>query len=139
LVYDPGQQCGSGLGYFGTCAMVRLGLDLLFNTHNLEFRNGVTIADFVMPTFLFIVGASIAIAFNGALEREESKAALLKRAFVRTCKLFAMGLFLQGGNFPYFDLSTLRVMGVLQRIAICYFIVSALFIFAPRMCVSEFC
>lgn len=47
--------------------------------------------------------------------------------------MFLLGLFLQGGNFPLYDLSTLRVMGVLQRIAICYFITTTFFIFAPRL------
>ena len=39
--------------------------------------------------------------------------------------MFALGLFLNG--FPTFDLSTIRIMGVLQRIAICYFFASVIF------------
>ena len=37
------------------------------------------------------------------------------------------------GQFPYFDLSTLRVMGVLQRISLCVALVSSVVIFMPRL------
>jgi predicted acyltransferase len=43
--------------------------------------------------------------------------------------LFALGLFLT--NFPYFTPSTLRIPGVLQRIALCYFVAVLVFLEAP--------
>ena len=52
-----------------------------------------------------------------------------------------MMLMLQGGSsvnkFPYFDISTLRVMGVLQRISICVALVSAVVIFTPRLSLTR--
>ena len=70
--------------------------------------HGWTITDTVFPSFLWIVGVSIALA------RPKSVAAILRRGAI----LFALGLFLYG--VPQFDVSTWRILGVLQRIAICY-------------------
>ena len=65
-----------------------------------------------MPTFLVVVGVSVAISSSAAAGHGVGRAQFLGRACVRACKLFAMGLFLQGGAashpFPQFDLSRLR-------------------------------
>lgn len=45
----------------------------------------------------------------------------------RTIILFALGLFLNG--FPYYDLTTIRILGVLQRIALCYFFSAVFFLY----------
>ncbi len=88
--------------------------------------NGATFADWIFPFFLFIVGVSIAFALGK--RRDEGNAGreihfkIVKRAFL----LFALGLFLE--IFPFYNIwnaswfepSTLRIMGILQRIAICY-------------------
>jgi predicted acyltransferase len=71
--------------------------------------HGWTPTDLIFPFFLFIVGVSITLS-----ARSTSVASILKRAAV----IFAVGLFLAG--FPNFDLATLRIPGVLQRIALCY-------------------
>ena len=47
---------------------------------------------------------------------------IIKRALI----IFALGLFLAG--FPYFNLGTIRIMGVLQRIAICYLVAALIFL-----------
>ncbi len=74
--------------------------------------NGWTFADTVFPSFLFIVGVSLVFSFA---KRKESH--LVARIIRRTIILFAIGLFIN--TFPTFDLSTLRIPGVLQRIALC--------------------
>lgn len=90
--------------------------------------DGIHLADFVMPGFLVIMGASVALSLKVQRERGLSTHGLIAKALVRAAKLFVMGLFIQGGvatgRFPSFDLSTLRIMGVLQRISICYLLVS---------------
>ncbi|THU49293.1 hypothetical protein C4D60_Mb06t08030 [Musa balbisiana] len=55
--------------------------------------NGCTLADFVMPFFLFIVGVAIALA----LKRITQVSAAVKKIVIRTLKLLLWGLILQGG------------------------------------------
>jgi predicted acyltransferase len=80
--------------------------------------NGWTPTDLIFPFFLFIVGVSLVLSFRSRVERGESKRTLMIHAFRRSVIIFLIGLFLNG--FPYFNLSTWRVAGVLQRIAIAY-------------------
>lgn len=86
---------------------------------------GVTLADFVMPFFLFGVGVSITFVFK----RIPNKKTATEKVITRTIKLFLLGLVLQGGYFhgrnhlTYgVDIDRIRWLGVLQRIAIGYFL-----------------
>jgi predicted acyltransferase len=88
--------------------------------------HGLTFADLVFPFFLFIVGISIAVSFGRRLEAEEDRRSLYLKIIRRTFIIFALGLLLNG--FPHYDLSILRVPGVLQRIAICYLVSAVIFI-----------
>jgi predicted acyltransferase len=92
--------------------------------------NGWTPTDLVFPTFLFLVGVSIVFPFESRLGRGASKSALLVHTFRRACILFALGLVVNG--FPHFPLATLRIYGVLQRIAICFLIASILYLLDRR-------
>jgi len=87
--------------------------------------NGVTIADFVMPFFLFIVGVALALVYKNVSD----KVVATQKAILRTTKIFVLGIILQGGyfhglnNLSYgVDLVHIRWFGVLQRIAIGYFL-----------------
>jgi predicted acyltransferase len=81
--------------------------------------NGWTPTDLVFPFFLFIVGVSMTFSFASRLKRGESSSQLLAHAFRRAIILFALGVFLNG--FPNeFHPATIRIEGVLQRIALCY-------------------
>ncbi|PAN42951.1 hypothetical protein PAHAL_8G201000 [Panicum hallii] len=89
--------------------------------------DGVTLADFVFPFFLFIVGVSLAFAYK----RVPDRALATKKAVIRASKLFLLGLVLQGGFFHSIhdltygvDIRKIRFMGVLQRIAIAYLTVA---------------
>ncbi len=88
--------------------------------------HGWTPTDLVFPFFLFIVGVAIPYAFAGRLERGENKRKLYIHILSRAVILFALGLFLNG--FPWFHLSTLRIMGILQRIALCYLFTSVIYL-----------
>ena len=88
--------------------------------------DGWTPTDLVFPFFVFISGVSIPLAFANRLERGGSRRDLHLKVLKRTVIIFALGLFLNG--FPYFDPGTLRIPGVLQRIAICYFFASIVFL-----------
>ena len=80
--------------------------------------NGWTPTDLIFPFFLVIVGVSLVLSFRSRVERGESKRTLMVHTLRRSAIIFLIGLFLNG--FPYFNLSTWRVAGVLQRIAIAY-------------------
>ncbi|CAL5381328.1 unnamed protein product [Camellia sinensis] len=55
--------------------------------------NGVHLADFVMPFFLFIVGVSLALGYKRVSDRVDAT----QKAWLRALKLFFLGVFLQGG------------------------------------------
>ncbi|HGY56004.1 MAG TPA: DUF5009 domain-containing protein [Caldithrix abyssi] len=88
--------------------------------------HGWTFTDLIFPFFLFIVGVAIVYALGRQMEKGVSLAVIYKKIVRRTLILFLLGLFLNG--FPYYDLSTLRIPGVLQRIAVCYFFSSVIFL-----------
>lgn len=84
--------------------------------------NGWTPTDLIFPFFLFIVGISITFAFARRIEQGGSQHDLILKIIKRTLIIFGIGLFMAA--FPYFRLTTLRIPGVLQRIAVCYFFAS---------------
>ena len=88
--------------------------------------HGWTPTDLVFPFFLFIVGIAIPLAFANRLESGRSTRDLYVKIIKRTLIIFAIGLFLNG--FPYFSLAEYRIPGVLQRIAVCYFFASIIFL-----------
>ena len=88
--------------------------------------HGWTPTDLIFPFFLFIVGVSITLALARRVESGGSKRDLYWKITRRTLIIFGLGLFLVG--FPYYTLSTMRIPGVLQRIAVCYFISSLIFL-----------
>eukprot|EP00452_MALV-II_sp_L67-6_P000240 gene240-113_t len=105
--------------------------------------NGVHLADFVMPLFLFVVGFAIPLSIgksygarvvgvwgaaqgaSGGMtmrEKRHKMMAIVKRAL----KLFLIGFLVQGSWFFSMNVSNARVMGILQRIAIVYGFLAAL-------------
>jgi predicted acyltransferase len=88
--------------------------------------HGWTFTDLVFPFFLWIVGVAMTLSFARRVARGESKSGLMLHTLRRALILFALGLFLAA--FPYFNLATLRIPGVLQRIAICYLCATIIFL-----------
>jgi predicted acyltransferase len=88
--------------------------------------HGWTPTDLIFPFFVFIVGMAIPLAFARRVERGGSKRELYLKIIRRTLVIFALGMFLAG--FPFFELSTIRIPGVLQRLAVCYLFASVIFI-----------
>lgn len=87
--------------------------------------HGITPTDFIFPFFLFIVGIAISLALGRRVEDKSKKDVYLK-ILRRSVIIFALGLFLAA--FPFFEFSTLRIPGVLQRIAVCYLFASLMFL-----------
>jgi predicted acyltransferase len=93
--------------------------------------NGCTLADVVFPCFLFMVGVSLVLSLGAKLRRGVRRGDLVRQALRRALILFAIGVAING--FPRFDLHSLRVFGVLQRIAICFFLASLIYLWLrPR-------
>ena len=100
--------------------------------------NNITLADFVMPWFLFMVGCSMAFSFRKFKVNYESKVQGTKYALTRAMKLYLLGVLIQGGDFfsegswSYgWNLATLRYCGILNRIGYAYGIVSLLELWLP--------
>jgi predicted acyltransferase len=88
--------------------------------------NGWTPTDLIFPFFLFIVGVSMTLSFASRIGRGITRGALVIHIVRRSALIFALGLFLNG--FPGFDVNTIRIMGVLQRIALCYLLAGLLYL-----------
>ncbi len=108
-------------------------------THATEFLNkqldhatwaGLNFYDLIFPLFVFIVGVSLVFSLTKTIAQEGRRGAI-KRIARRSLLLFALGIFYNGGfshGWP-----DVRLMGVLQRIAIAYFFSALLFCFLkPR-------
>ncbi|CAA7391431.1 unnamed protein product [Spirodela intermedia] len=102
--------------------------------------NGVRLADFVMPFFLFIVGISLALVHKEI----SNKISATWRVILRAVKLFLLGILLQGGYFHGLNsltygvnLENIRWLGILQRIAIGYIIAALCEIWLSRIVVRD--
>ena len=88
--------------------------------------HGWTFTDIIFPFFLWIVGVAMTLSFARRLAQGADRKILLLHTIRRAALIFALGLLLNG--FPYYDLSTLRIPGVLQRIAVCYLIGAVIYL-----------
>lgn len=96
--------------------------------------DGIRPSDCVFPFFLFIAGFAVALAMNGFWDKIPDRRGKIKawaRVLQRIGTLFVVGLLLNafGSNpwdkWPHWHF---RIMGVLQRIALCYGTVTVLFL-----------
>lgn len=88
--------------------------------------HGCTPTDLIFPFFLFIVGVAVTLSLKKRKERGDNQTSLILNSLRRAAILFGLGIFL--ASFPYFDLTEVRIPGVLQRIAIVYLITSVIFL-----------
>ena len=93
------------------------------------FWNGFTPTDLVFPTFLFIVGITTLLSLSSRLSRGITKRVLFLQVLKRAVILFLLGILVN--SFPLFNLPTMRFVGVLQRIAICYLVVATIYLLSP--------
>ncbi|GHF13824.1 membrane protein [Kordiimonas sediminis] len=107
--------------------------------------HGWTPTDLIFPFFIFIVGLSAAFAAASQNKIQGTTApnrtAQLKTAAIRSAKLFGLGLFLaifyydfQASNYSWFTerIENIRILGVLQRIALVFFCMTLLRLYASR-------
>ena len=94
--------------------------------------NGWTPADFIFPSFLFLVGISLVFSTASRLQRGQSRSQILVHALWRTLLLIAIGLLVNASPIVGFDIHTFRFEGVTQRIALCYLAAVALELWSGR-------
>ena len=83
--------------------------------------DGCTLADLVFPFFIFIVGVSSVLSLSKLQNKGFRPPQLVLKILNRAVFLFLIGLLLNA--YPrHLDFSDIRFLGVLQRIAICYFL-----------------
>jgi len=84
--------------------------------------NGWTPTDLVFPFFLFIMGVAMEFSFasrqTDQAPSDPLRKSIVVHVFYRAAIIFALGLFLH--LLPFFPWHRMRIMGVLQRIALCY-------------------
>jgi predicted acyltransferase len=94
--------------------------------------HGITPTDLIFPFFLFIVGVAIPYSLGKRIEKREDHKKIIIKILRRSIILFLLGIILN--SFPFglldhqFSLSTLRIPGVLQRIALVYLAAAILFL-----------
>lgn len=91
--------------------------------------HGWTPTDLIFPFFVFIVGVAVPLAFQRRVEQGGTKKDLYAKVVRRSLLIFFISLILLHG-FPYTleKFSQIRIPGVLQRIAVCYFFAAILFL-----------
>lgn len=88
--------------------------------------NGLSFTDTIAPVFLFVIGVSIAFAYNRKKQEGHPKAALYKKILLRSFKIFVVGMMLN--LMPDFNFSELRWTGTLHRIAFVFLICAIIFL-----------
>ena len=89
--------------------------------------NGLTLTDTVFPSFLWIVGVAITLSLGKRLQLGDPPSRLLPRVFRRALLLYVLGLLVY--VYPSLSFSQQRLLGVLQRIAICYLVASIIYLY----------
>src|SRR5688572_4003442 len=105
-------------------------------------RHGFTPTDLVFPSFLFAVGN--AMAFVMYKYESQGSSVFWKKTLKRFAIIFLLGFLMYW--FPFYDfekdvlkpLSETRILGVLQRIALCYLIASVIIYYGSKKTVVVF-
>jgi predicted acyltransferase len=92
-----------------------------------EWR-GANLSDMIFPAFLFCVGFSIILSINNRISKGKQQA--INHILIRGTLLIVIGIAV--ALIPDFNLHTVRIPGVLQRIGICYIVVGLLIIFFSK-------
>ena len=94
--------------------------------------NGWTPTDLVFPFFLFLVGTSMVFSFSSRQEKGSTRRELLRHSIRRSLYIYGIGLALHLYPFTLRRIEHVRVMGVLGRIALCYFLASLIYLYVSR-------
>jgi len=100
-------------------------------TYTLEHApwDGIRFADFVFPAFVFIVGLAVPLSTHKLMA---DRWGATRKAVWRAIKMFLVGFLVSSGGFPgAYRLRTLRIPGILQRIAFCYLVTVLIHVWVP--------
>lgn len=95
--------------------------------------HGATPTDLVFPFFLFGIGVAMSFSFAARASRGDTRRALWRHVVIRSLILYGLGLFMAA--YPRFDFATVRLVGVLARIAMVYLVAGTLVLFLSRRAV----
>lgn len=109
--------------------------------------NNITLADFVMPWFLFMVGTSASFSLRKFKQDSDSRWKGTTFVTIRSLKLYFLGVLLQGGGwfgdpgqYQYgYNIMTIRWCGILNRIGFAYFIVGLMEIWISEIKTTTSC
>ncbi len=87
---------------------------------------GFRFEDLIFPLFVFIVGVSLVFSLSRTIELHGRRAAIV-RIIRRAVLMYLLGILYYGGFSTSFD--QIRLLGVLQRLAICYLCAGLIFCF----------
>lgn len=93
---------------------------------------GLHFYDMIFPTFLFLIGVVIPFSLGKRLESGHSKKRVIIKIIKRTLILFTLGL-IDNGLLDFQGFCHLRIMGVLQRLALGYFFASLIMLFCKKI------
>lgn len=113
------QASGHGGAAFSVIGFIAYELD------HAEWQ-GFHFEDLIFPLFVFMAGISLVFSLRKTIERE-GRSAAVARVLRRGVLLYLLGIFYYGGfSHPW---PHIRLMGVLQRIGICYLVAGLIFCF----------
>ena len=85
---------------------------------------GFHFEDLIFPMFVFIAGVSLVFSVGRTIEKE-GRGAAVRQILRRSLMLYLLGIFYYGGFATPFE--RIRLLGVLQRIALCYMFAALFF------------
>lgn len=85
---------------------------------------GITFYDLIFPLFLFIVGISVVFSLN-KIHAQKGRRSVVWRILKRSLLLYLIGVTFSSGTLN--SIEEIRLLGVLQRIAICYFFTAIMY------------
>lgn len=97
---------------------------------------GFHFEDLIFPLFVFIAGVSLVFSLTRTLEQQGRRTAVL-RVLRRGALLYFLGILYYGGFST--PVEKIRLLGVLQRIALCYLFAGLLFCFLRPKALAGVC
>lgn len=86
---------------------------------------GFHFEDLIMPLFIFVVGLAVPFSISNRLQRGQSRRRIYLHIIKRTAMLYLLGVMLGSGGL-HFNWPEMDWVGILQRIAVCYFFAAIL-------------